>query len=491
MALLTPASSFPGNPFVLPGRSAHARSRPMANARVMACAETALAIAILGLVIIVTSVHEMPTSVEYILSMRITLRNLLLLATFAAAWPMLFTLAGLYEAAVVEHPVEERRRVIVAVSLGSLLTVLLTAFTDTGGLTAVDLLYFWIATTIVTLAVRTAIRRRVRQPRRVLIIGSGARALRMWRALSEDHTGAHELAGFIDCPGSVPACEEVARHSIGTLDQLESTLMRHTVDDVCIALPIKSHYPEIQEALLVCERVGVRTKYEADLFQTQVSWARYEAIDRPVVTMQVVPDDYRLVIKRMIDVIGACAGLLIFAPLMLAAALAIKLTSRGPVIFAQHRYGLNRRKFRMFKFRTMVPQAEQLQADLETLNEAEGPVFKITSDPRVTRVGRILRRTSIDELPQLFNVLRGEMSLVGPRPLPLRDVERFTQAGDMRRFSVRPGLTCLWQISGRSNVGFREWISLDLKYIDGWSLALDLVILARTIPAVLRGTGAQ
>lgn len=502
MTLPPGLSSFSDSPVAIPtpepARRRHAagQSQPIPNARVLASVETAVAVGILGLVIIVTSVQKMPTSLDHILSLRITLRNLLLLAIFGSAWPLLFNLCRLYDAGGIEEPAEERRRLYMAVSLGTFVAVILTALSHPGGLRSLDLLYFWLAAMPAMLAVRELRRRilrgsRVRRRRRVLIIGSGLRALRMWQTLSEDHTTSHELAGFVDCAGSVPASEEVERLRIGTLDELESTLMRHTVDDVCIALPVKSRYREIQEALLVCERVGVRTKYEADLFDTEVAWARYEAFGRPVVTMQVVPDDYRLVVKRIIDVIGAGIALVVCAPLMLAAAVAIKATSAGPVIFAQDRYGLNRRQFRMFKFRTMVADAEQRQVDLEDMNEAEGPVFKITSDPRVTRVGRILRRTSIDELPQLFNVLRGEMSLVGPRPLPLRDVDRFTHGSDLRRFSVRPGLTCLWQVSGRSNIGFREWISLDLTYIDGWSLALDFAILVRTIPAVLRGTGAQ
>ena len=182
--------------------------------------------------------------------------------------------------------------------------------------------------------------------------------------------------------------------------------------------------------------------------------------------------------------------LVALSPVMIAAAIAIKLTSDGPVMYAQERYALNRRRFRMFKFRTMVRDADSRQAALETLNEASGPVFKIARDPRITTVGRWLRRSSIDELPQLFNVLANDMSLVGPRPLPLRDVSRFTQTKDMRRFSVRPGLTGLWQVSGRSGLAFNQWMTLDLRYIDTWSLALDVLILARTIPAVLRGTGA-
>jgi lipopolysaccharide/colanic/teichoic acid biosynthesis glycosyltransferase len=176
---------------------------------------------------------------------------------------------------------------------------------------------------------------------------------------------------------------------------------------------------------------------------------------------------------------------------MIAAAIAVHLSSGGPILFVQTRYGRNRKRFPMFKFRSMVIDAEQRQAELETMNEAQGPVFKLKSDPRVTRVGTFLRRTSIDELPQLFNVLRGEMSLVGPRPLPLRDVSRFEESWLLRRFSVRPGITCLWQIKGRSETTFDQWIEQDLTYIDHWSLGLDLKILLMTIPAVLRGSGAM
>jgi exopolysaccharide biosynthesis polyprenyl glycosylphosphotransferase len=179
-------------------------------------------------------------------------------------------------------------------------------------------------------------------------------------------------------------------------------------------------------------------------------------------------------------------------PLMGLIALAIRLTSPGPVLFRQQRSGLHGRPFNMLKFRTMVTNAEQLKQELEALNEMSGPVFKLSNDPRVTRVGRFLRRWSLDELPQLFNVLRGEMSLVGPRPLPVAEVERFDDPADRRRLSVKPGLTCLWQVGGRNEVRcFKDWVRLDLEYIDHWSLWLDLKILARTIPAVLRGTGAK
>jgi lipopolysaccharide/colanic/teichoic acid biosynthesis glycosyltransferase len=182
--------------------------------------------------------------------------------------------------------------------------------------------------------------------------------------------------------------------------------------------------------------------------------------------------------------------IILFAPILLITAGLIKLTSPGPIFFVQKRMGLNKRLISVYKFRTMVQNAEQKQAELEHLNEVGGPVFKIKNDPRVTRIGKFLRKTSIDELPQLLNVLKGDMSLVGPRPLPVRDYRGFNRDWQRRRFSIRPGITCLWQINGRSSVSFERWMELDLEYIDRWSVWLDLQILIRTIPAVLKGSGA-
>jgi lipopolysaccharide/colanic/teichoic acid biosynthesis glycosyltransferase len=181
---------------------------------------------------------------------------------------------------------------------------------------------------------------------------------------------------------------------------------------------------------------------------------------------------------------------MIFSPLLLLVALGIKLDSPGPVFFIQERMGYNKRRFRMIKFRTMSADAEARMKELEHLNETDGPAFKIRHDPRMTRIGRLLRKLSIDELPQLINVLLGDMSLVGPRPLPMRDVHGLEVAWQKRRFSVKPGLTCLWQVSGRSNLSFEQWMQLDLEYIDRWSLALDCKILLKTIPAILSAEGA-
>jgi exopolysaccharide biosynthesis polyprenyl glycosylphosphotransferase len=254
---------------------------------------------------------------------------------------------------------------------------------------------------------------------------------------------------------------------------------------------VKSCYATIEQVIATCERVGVQASYPVDCFQCTVSSPRYEDVmDQGVVHMEMAPTDWRRVVKRLVDLVVASAGLVVIAPLLAVIGVAIKLTSRGPVLFRQRRYGYRRRPFIMYKFRTMRRDAEALQGGLESANEASGPVFKIRDDPRITRLGRLLRRSSLDELPQLFNVVRGDMALVGPRPMAFRDVHLFSEAWLLRRFSMPPGITGLWQVSGRSELGFDQWIQLDLHYIDHWSLRLDFRILARTLPAVICGRGA-
>jgi exopolysaccharide biosynthesis polyprenyl glycosylphosphotransferase len=242
-----------------------------------------------------------------------------------------------------------------------------------------------------------------------------------------------------------------------------------------------------------CEEEGVKVRLMADLFEINVARMVLDEVDEvPLLTFEpVAQEEWKLLLKRAIDLGLTLAAMPLVLPLMGIVAGAIRLDSPGPVLFKQPRVGQNKRRFVLYKFRTMIEGSERLQGDLEHLNEAQGPIFKIANDPRVTRVGRILRRTSLDELPQLFNVLRGEMSLVGPRPMSLRDVSLFDRGVQRKRFSVRPGITCLWQVSGRSNLPFSKWLELDLWYIEHWSLLLDLKMLLRTIPAVLRGTGAR
>jgi exopolysaccharide biosynthesis polyprenyl glycosylphosphotransferase len=326
--------------------------------------------------------------------------------------------------------------------------------------------------------------------RRALIVGTGRRARQLVQELAKNPDINYQVLGFIDSEPQ-PGAESGDIHTIGVLDDLEETLMRQNIDEVFIALPVRSKYDEISRAISICECAGVQSQYLADLFPTHVTKRRAaEGEDVNRVVMYMVHSDKRRYLKRAIDIFGAVFGLIFLSPVFLAVALAIKFTSRGPVFFSQVRYGLNKKMFHMYKFRSMVVNAEQLQAQLEHLNEHGGPAFKIKKDPRITPVGRFLRRTSLDEFPQLLNVLLGQMSLVGPRPLPMRDVNLITDPSQMRRFSVQPGMTGLWQVSGRSNTDFDHWISLDLRYIDDWSPLLDLSILSRTVSAVLHGTGA-
>jgi len=330
-----------------------------------------------------------------------------------------------------------------------------------------------------------------RDPQLVIILGSGRRAGKAWRELrTEDHYTA-KLLGFVDDRPVSEMAPDIADRYLGTLDQLSELLLRNVVDELLIAMPMKSCYEKVQVAIAIAEQVGVRVAFMHDMYPTSLKLPAVH--NQELFTdLVAVPEGYmtRQAVKRVIDMVGASVGLVLLAPVLLLVALAIKLTSKGPVLFVQPRYGHRRRLFSIYKFRSMVWNAPELMAQLESQNEAVGPIFKIRRDPRITPLGRILRASSLDELPQLWNVLMGTMSLVGPRPMSVRDVSLFSEAILMRRFTVKPGITGLWQVSGRSGVSFEQWIKFDFHYIDDWSLALDFRILARTIGAVVKRTGA-
>jgi exopolysaccharide biosynthesis polyprenyl glycosylphosphotransferase len=275
------------------------------------------------------------------------------------------------------------------------------------------------------------------------------------------------------------------------VSELDAIIAKQPVDEVLVALPIQKYAALVESIVHHCEEQGIVVRVRTDFNLHVARWHVDELNGLPMVTIRSGPaEGWQLLINRFIDVCGSALLLVALAPLLLTVALLIKLTSPGTVLFKQERVGLNKRRFRLLKFRTMRDDAEKTQASLEMLNEANGPVFKIKNDPRITPLGRFLRRSSIDELPQLFNVMLGDMSLVGPRPLPLRDFDRFDTQWHKRRLSVKPGITCLWQVNGRSNVNFDYWVKMDLEYIDNWSLGLDLKILLKTIPAVMKGSGA-
>ena len=273
---------------------------------------------------------------------------------------------------------------------------------------------------------------------------------------------------------------------------LETAIAQEPLDEVFIALSMGKHSHLIETIVRLCEEQGIIVRLQTEMFKLRIArWHVEQFNGLPVVTVRSgPPDGWQLIGKRVIDVGGSLVLLIALAPIFAMVAIAIKLDSHGPILFRQERVGLNKRRFKLFKFRTMVEGADIQQPLLERLNEAAGPVFKIRNDPRITGVGKFLRRFSVDELPQLLNVLKGEMSLVGPRPLPVRDIERIEVQWHKRRLSMQPGVTGLWQVNGRSDVSFDHWVRMDLEYIDKWSLALDLKILLKTIPAVLRGSGA-
>ncbi len=277
------------------------------------------------------------------------------------------------------------------------------------------------------------------------------------------------------------------------VEELVKAIHRQSVGRVILAFS-RLEMEKVQRAIEACEVEGVEAWLSADFIRTSVARPTYESLGgRPMLVFRTTPDlSWTLLVKNAMDRTGAFAGLVLLSPLFLALAVAVRLGSPGPVIFRQRRTGLHGQPFTMWKFRTMSVDAEERHAELRAHNEMSGPVFKVHNDPRITKAGRWLRKTSLDELPQLVNVLLGDMSLVGPRPLPLYEVENFQAAAHRRRLSMKPGLTCFWQVRGRNNVtSFDDWVRMDLEYIDNWSLALDLKILIQTIPVVLMGAGAK
>jgi exopolysaccharide biosynthesis polyprenyl glycosylphosphotransferase len=269
-------------------------------------------------------------------------------------------------------------------------------------------------------------------------------------------------------------------------------LTDYAIDEMIFTDVIES-MDAVRQLVEMCAQQGVRTTIAADLFSIGMLQSHMSYFGgMPLIHFQTPPGDaWQLSVKRWIDVALSAVLLILLAPVFLIIALAVKVTSPGPILFNQRRVGQNGRLFTLYKFRSMVKEAESLKAELEEKNEMQGPVFKMTEDPRVTPVGRFLRRHSLDELPQLWNVFIGDMSLVGPRPPVSGEVSMY-ERGDRRRLSMRPGLTCTWQVSGRSDISnFDSWVQMDLEYIDNWSLTRDLILLFQTIPAVLYGTGAR
>jgi len=321
--------------------------------------------------------------------------------------------------------------------------------------------------------------------RNLLIVGNGARALELARLIRQHPYWGFRIVGFVSDGHQTDV------DTLGEIEAIPRILQSHVVDDVIFVVS-RRKMEELEEAFAHCQELGINTRVALNIFPRINSRMHLDQIEGiPLLTFTRIPTNVTaLAVKRGLDIVLSTVLLVLLAPVMALIALLIRFDSRGPALFRQVRCGVNGRRFMLRKFRTMFEDAEERKESVRHLNVMDGPAFKAKDDPRITRIGSFLRKFSLDELPQLWNVLKGEMSLVGPRPPIPEEVARY-QRWQKRRLSMRPGLTCIWQISGRSKLDFETWMKLDLDYIDTWSMKLDFLILLKTIPAVISGRGAH
>lgn len=438
-------------------------------------------------------------SLAEFMAVRIKLGNLLLFALLLVAWHRLFALCGLYVSKRLTSRSAEMYSVAKATFLAALFLLFAAKAVHIQMVSFTFAVTLWVVCTglivLGRMAARTlmvSLRRRGHNSRHVLIVGTNERAIDFYDWIAQYPELGYHVVGFADddwhglekfeARGLTRGCDFAG---------LAEFLRHNIVDEAAIYLPLRSYYAHAAQLVSLCEQHGIMTRVDSQIFSMR---GQDTDLDLEESTQYLASAGSTIgfpsIIKRFIDCFVSAISLVVLAPLFVIIGLLVKFTSEGPIFFRQTRVGVNKRMFVMYKFRTMIADAEEAQEKLLSMNEMSGPVFKIKHDPRVTSLGRILRKTSIDELPQLFNVLKGEMSLVGPRAMSLRDYRLFDRDSHRRRFSVKPGITCLWQICGRNSIPFEQWMELDLQYIDKWSLWLDLKILAQTLPAVWRGTGA-
>jgi exopolysaccharide biosynthesis polyprenyl glycosylphosphotransferase len=452
-----------------------------------------------GLATLVDS-KTVPVSLMEFLSLRVKISNFVVFFGLIGVWYLICSACNLYASRRLSGRWDEAVDIVKATSLGSLCMAAAAVILQITLLRPIFLLVFWVSVTLSTLMGRSLMRvalkwmrLRGRNLRYLLIVGSNARAVQFAKKVESNPALGYRLLGFVDDEWSgLQALREGGYPLACDFDGMRVFLRENVVDEVVMALPMRSCHAHASQVAEICEEHGIPLRLTSNLFDLKTARSRSEDFegDSVVTHYTGTPDGWPMVVKRIFDFVVSLVLIILLAPALLIAAILVKLTSPGPVLFFQKRLGLNKRRFSICKFRTMVSDAEKRMSEIEHLNEVSGPVFKIKNDPRITPLGKFLRKTSIDELPQLFNVLKGDMSLVGPRPLPVRDYEGFNEDWQRRRFSVRPGITCLWQVGGRSSIAFEKWMALDLEYIDRWSLWLDFQILLRTIPAILKGSGA-
>ena len=421
-----------------------------------------------------------------------------LLALFA--WHLIFINFKLYHSRRLSGQSDEVIDVLKATSIGAVIILLGAIYFRIHDISVQVVAVFWICSTMITITSRILLRYFLRwvrvqgrNLRHVLIIGTNSRAIQFGEKLLASPEFGYNLIGFVDDEWvGFDSLKKTKYRLVCDLDGFQAFVRSLVVDEVIVALPLKSLYDQASRIIAICEEQGIIARYLSNIFDVNHSISKVDDFEKYslIPLSEKTIHGYKSLIKRLLDITLSSVFMVFLSPVFILAAIAIRLTSEGPVFFVQKRVGLGKRVFRLLKFRTMVMDAEEKQAELEDCNEACGPVFKIADDPRITQIGKFLRKTSIDELPQFINVLKGDMSIVGPRPLPVRDYNGFSEDWHRRRFSVRPGITCLWQIQGRSTVLFDRWMELDMEYIDRWSLWLDFKIVIKTIPIVLKGIGA-
>jgi exopolysaccharide biosynthesis polyprenyl glycosylphosphotransferase len=456
----------------------------------------------LGIVLNYAPADRVPVSDYAIdfLSTRVKVGNALLCATMMLVWYVVFNLQGIYRSHRLSKFTEELREIGRAVFLASLMLLMMAQIGRWQTITLRTAASVGAIGLVLIVSMRLLLRLNLRRLRlhghnikKLLIVGGGPRARWFANEVRQRNNLGYRIVGYVDDETNFNGhgVKDVPR--LGEVADLHRIIANDVIDEVFVALPIKSQYTQIETAINLLEEQGIMVHLFSDHFPHRLARSHPSEFEgTPLLSLHSAPPvTWRTEIKRMLDIGVAASLLLLLSPLFALVALAIKLDSEGPVFFIQRRVGFNKRRFRMIKFRTMCVDAEARMQEIEHLNEKSGPIFKITNDPRTTRAGKWLRKTSIDELPQLINVLLGDMSIVGPRPLSVRDALRMELAWQRRRFSVKPGLTCLWQVSGRSNLSFEQWMELDLEYIDRWSLGLDGMIVLRTIPAILLARGAS
>lgn len=448
-------------------------------------------------------INRLPLSLPHVkelITIRISIGNLLTLSGFILCWHLVFSMLGFYNS----RRLSSIRREFVDIAKGSVFcTAIIFCANLFHPIAVVDSRFLFSFALLLAgqLALsRIFLRFFLKQLRKsgvnlrhVIIVGTNTNALAFGATIRRSPELGYNLKGYIDDAWAGKGNPQPEQKIVSDITHFKSYLRDHIVDEIFIFLPIQGFYDQINSVINIASEQGILVRMKTEFFKLKNSYPKIEYLENEMLLTYCTGQMRRrlLLFKKVFDFASAFILLLVVSPVLFIAAAAIKLTSPGPVFFVQERVGFNKRRFKLYKFRTMVPDAEQKITELEHLNEMSGATFKLKNDPRITPVGKILRKLSIDELPQLINVLMGDMSLVGPRPLPVRDFKGFNTDWHRRRFCVKPGITCLWQVSGRNNISFDDWMALDMKYIDNWSPMLDMKILLKTVPAVFSGHGAS